>query len=175
MLPVGGITNGAVHVLGFNYGARQYGRVREGIRIISIGAFVTGLLMTIMTLVIPGLLIKIFNSDAELISKGIEAFRIYFVAFFFMAMQLAGQAVSQALGRAKTAIFFSMLRKAIVCGPLTIILPRLFNLGPWGVFIAEPISDFIGGVSCFLTMIFAVYIPLGKKMKEDLLIDAIND
>ena len=54
-------------------------------------------------------------------------------------------------------IFFSLLRKAVIVIPLTIWLPTVGNLGTTGVFLAEPISNFIGGTACFVTMMFTVW------------------
>ena len=73
-----------------------------------------------------------------------------------MALQFAGQSTFQALGDAKHAIFFSLLRKAIIVVPLTILLPML-GFGVYGVFMAEPISNVIGGIACYLTMRMTVY------------------
>ena len=73
-----------------------------------------------------------------------------------MSFQFAGQSVFQALGKAKKAIFFSLFRKAIIVAPLTVLLPEL-GFGVNGVFLAEPISNAIGGLACFLTMYFTLY------------------
>ena len=67
----------------------------------------------------------------------------------------------QALGCAKRAVFFSIFRKVIIVVPLTIILPML-GLGVEGVFIAEPVSNAIGGLASFTTMYFTLY----KKLPE---------
>jgi len=88
--------------------------------------------------------------------------KIYFFGFVFMAFQLAGQTTFQALGDAKHAIFFSLLRKAIVVTPLTLLLPRI-GLGVSGVFLAEPISNVIGGLACYTTMRMTVYRRLPKE------------
>ena len=80
-----------------------------------------------------------------------------------MALQFSGQTVFIALGKSKQAIFFSLLRKAIIVIPLTLFLPTVFNLGVNGVFLAEPISNFIGGAACFITMMVTVW----SKMKEE--------
>lgn len=165
-LPVAGVTSGAVPVMSFNYGAKKYDRVRQGIRFSSLLAFGCGILAWLLIMLVPGLLIRIFNSDPELLEVGIPAFRIYFATIFLMAAQLAGQSVSQALGKAKMAVFFSLLRKAVIVAPLTVILPRLWGLGTTGVFLAEPISNVIGGLACYITMIVVVYIPLGRMAKE---------
>ena len=74
-----------------------------------------------------------------------------------MALQMAGQTVFTALGRAKAAVFFSLLRKAILVIPLAILLPRLANLGTDGVLLSEPVSDIVGGLACYLTMRLTVY------------------
>ena len=91
-----------------------------------------------------------------MMNLGIGAMKIYFFGFVFMALQFAGQSTFQALGDAKHAVFFSLLRKAIIVVPLTIVLP-LAGLGVSGVFLAEPISNVIGGLACFLTMRRTVY------------------
>lgn len=55
---------------------------------------------------------------------------------------------------------FSLLRKAVIVAPLTLLLPRL-GLGVDGVFLAEPVSNAIGGLACFVTMYVTVYQKLG--------------
>ena len=62
------------------------------------------------------------------------------------------------LGRSRQAIFFSLLRKAVINAPLTVILP--IWMGTTGVFVAEAVSQLIGGLACILTMYFTVYRPL---------------
>ena len=91
------------------------------------------------------------------------ALRLYFFGFFFMAFQFAGQSAFTALGYSKQAIFFSLLRKAVIVAPLTVVLPRLWGLGVDGVFLAEPISNAIGGLACFITM----YLVLYRKLKKE--------
>ena len=66
------------------------------------------------------------------------------------------------MGYSRQAIFFSLLRKAVIVAPLTVILPRL-GLGVDGVFWAEPISNCIGGLACFVTMYFVLY----RKLKRE--------
>jgi Na+-driven multidrug efflux pump len=154
-------------VLSFNYGAKKYGRIRQGIRFSTLAALAAAAIPWVFIMIFPGLFIRIFNNDPELIKYGVPAFRIYFSAFFLMSLQISGQTVSMALGRAKTAIFFSLLRKAVIVAPLTVILPGLWNLGVNGVFLAEPISNVIGGLACYITMMLVVYIPLGRLSRAE--------
>lgn len=161
-MPVQGLTGAAEPVLGFNYGAGKPKRVRQGIVFISLTAVGYSLLVWLLVRTIPGPLISIFNSDPDLIAAGIPALRLYFCAFFLMALQFAGQSTFVSLGKSKQAIFFSIFRKVIIVVPLTLWLPHMGGLGVSGVFWAEAISNVIGGVFCFGTMLVTVFLPLGK-------------
>ncbi len=164
-LPGGCITQGAQPVLSFNYGARKYSRIREGIRFISIAGLIYMTAAWITVLVIPGALMRIFTNDAEMVRVGTESLKIYFFAFAFMAGQSAGQSTFTALRCTKRAIFFSLFRKVIIVVPLTIILPRI-GFGVNGVYMAEAISNLVGGTLCFLGMYFTVYRRLPQDGEE---------
>ncbi len=157
VMPVTGMTNGAQPVIGYNYGAGSYGRVRSAIKFMSIVCITYTFIAWGILNLFPHFFIQIFNHDAELISLGLPALRIYFFGFFMMSLQFSGQSTFVALGKSKHAIFFSILRKVIIVIPLTLYLPKIFNLGVNGVFLAEPISNFIGGIACFVTMLLVVW------------------
>lgn len=156
MLPVMGLTQGAQPVMGFNYGAKENGRVKEAIRFTSLMGMGYTLVAWSIIMLLPRFFFRIFTSDSAIIAAGPEALNIYFFGFFFMSFQFAGQSVFQALGYAKKAVFFSLLRKAIIVAPLTILLPMV-GFGVNGVFLAEPISNAIGGLASFITMWRTVY------------------
>lgn len=164
-MPIQGITNGCQPVLGYNYGAKKYGRVRQSVRFTALVTVVYALIVWAMTLLIPDKLIRIFNDEPEFIAAGIPAFRIYFAAFFCMSFQFIGQSTFVGLSKARQAVFFSFLRKAFIVAPLTILLPAV-GMGVNGVFVAEPISNVIGGLACLITMYFVVYRPLGSPQAE---------
>lgn len=155
-MPVQGIRYSAQPVISYNYGAKEYRRIKTAIAFVSISTvlYLGGMWMFIHTF--PEFFIRLFNQDAELIEAAVPAMRIYYFGYFFMSLQFAGQAVFTALGKAKKAIFFSIFRKAVIVAPLTVILPHLFGLGVNGVFLAEPISNVIGGLACYLTMLITV-------------------
>ena len=163
IMPVHGLTNGSQPVAGFNYGAGLYGRVREAIRFSVVGTVLYAGLFWAAAMGVPGLLIRVFNNEPEVIAAGIPAMRIYFGLFILMSLQIAGQGVFVGLGRSKQAVFFSLLRKAVINAPLTVILP--IWMGTTGVFVAEAVSQLIGGLACFATMYWTVYRPLGR-MKD---------
>ena len=161
-LPVSGLTSGAQPVLGYNYGAREYGKVRQGIRFTAGLGIIYTLLAWLLVILSPHLLLSIFTEDMAMIEAGVGALRLYFFGFFFMSFQFTGQSAFTALGYSRHAIFFSLLRKAVIVAPLTVLLPKL-GLGVNGVFLAEPVSNAIGGLACFITMYFALY----RKLKSD--------
>ncbi len=155
-LPVLGISNGTQPVLGYNYGAGRNDRVKEGIRFTALLGTAYTLFAWIIVMLIPKQLIGIFSSEAETIAIGAKMLNIYFFGFVFMAFQFAGQSTFQALGKAKQAIFFSLLRKALIVVPLTLLLPSV-GFGAAGVYLAEPISNALGGLACFITMYVTIY------------------
>lgn len=162
MLPIHGVTAAAQPVLGYNFGAKEYDRIKKGIIFVTFITSVYMIVSWVAVLVFPEPLIRVFNSDPDMISKGISAIHIYFFGFFMMAFQISGQAVFVGLGQSKQAIFFTLFRKVFVVVPLTLLLPRLWNLGVDGIFMAEPVSNFLGGIACYTTMIFTM-----KKLLRD--------
>ena len=168
-MPVSGVTNSAQPVLGFNYGAKEYKRVRQGIVFTSICSVVYTTLIWLCVHEFPEFFIRIFNRNGDLLAEGVPAMRIYFFGFFMMSLQFAGQAVFVGLGKSRYAEFFSIFRKVIIVIPLILILPTVFHLGTDGILMAEPVSNFIGGAACFGTMLFTVWPELKGKKK------AVND
>ena len=156
-MPVTGLTNGSQPVISFNYGAVKYNRVKESIRFTSLCCVAITTIAWGLLLIFPHFFIHLFNSDSQLIAKGVPAMRLYFFGIFMMALQFTGQSTFVALGKSKQAVFFSLFRKVIIVVPLTLWLPTIAGLGVNGVFLAEPISNFIGGTASFSTMMFTVW------------------
>lgn len=159
-MPVQGLSNGAQPVTGYNYGAGQYSRVRRSIRFSVAVTVAYAAAFWAVAMLFPGMLIRVFNNEPEVVEAGIPALRIYFCLFIPMSLQMAGQGVFVGLGRSKQAIFFSLLRKAVINAPLTVILP--IWMGTTGVFTAEAVSQLIGGLACILTHVFHRLPPAGQ-------------
>lgn len=156
-MPILGISNSSQPIISFNYGAKESARVKQAIRYMAMGLFVYTLAAWIFIMIFTKPLIQMFNNDPALLSIGITSMHIYFFGFFFMAFQFTGQSTFTALGKSKQSVFFSLFRKVIIVIPLIYILPLVGNLGVNGVFLAEPISNLVGGLASFLTMYFTVY------------------
>ena len=164
-IPVTGLTHGAQPVISFNYGAKEYRRVKSGIVIISIAGAIFTAICWALVLIFPETLLRLFTTDENLVQVGIQSMHIYFFGFVFMSLQFAGQSTFTALGKARHAVFFSLLRKAFIVFPLTLLLPKWFEVN--GVFLAEPISNLIGGVACFATMAATIF-PMLRREEEKL-------
>lgn len=156
-----GITQGSQPVLGYNYGAKLYGRVREGILFVFWVTIAYCTLVCALAELFPTLLFGIYTTDASLIAAGRGAMRLYMCGFWIMGLQFVGQNTFTALGKSKQAVFFSLLRKAFIVVPATLLLPHLWGIT--GAYLAEPISDYIGATACFVTMMLTVYRPLGRE------------
>ena len=160
-LPVSGLIGGAQPVISFNYGAKNYRRAKEGIRFNTLAGAAYTLTAWVVVLLCPRFLFRIFSDDPALVDTGVRMLKLYFFGFVFMSFQFAGQSTFQALGDARHAIFFSLLRKAFIVVPLTLLLPRV-GFGVAGVFLAEPVSNVLGGLASYITMRLTAY----KKLEQ---------
>ncbi|MCI8326532.1 MAG: MATE family efflux transporter [Lachnospiraceae bacterium] len=161
--PILAVTEGASPTISYNYGAGKVKKVQSAIILTAATAILYTCLMWIFIEKFPLLFIKIFSDDAALQQLALRPLHLYFFAFVFQAFQYSGQTVFKALNKKKQAIFFSLFRKVIMVVPLTYLLPYVFQMGTDGVFIAEPISNFIGGLACFTTMIVTIIPELKKR------------
>ena len=165
--PLHAITEGSSPVISYNYGAHRPKRViKAGMTMFLFGVIYTAVTwgLIIMT---PELLIHVFSSDETLMADAVPALKLYFAAFIFMTLQSTGQTIFKSLNHKKQAIFFSLLRKVFIVVPLTYLLPYAFHMGTNGVFMAEPVSNVIGGSLCFITMLCTILPELKRMEKEN--------
>jgi putative MATE family efflux protein len=152
-MPIIGISHGFSPIVGFNYGAGSYRRVKkvlkEGLVWTAAVAFVGFILMVAF----PQLLLRMFTSDPELIRNGIAPLRIIAVCAPLWSVPIIGGAFFQAIGKAKPAIIINITRELLVFVPAVIVLPLFFDLQ--GVWISWPFTD-----------IFAVLITGGFLIRE---------
>lgn len=165
--PIHAMSEGSSPILSYNYGAHRPARVRKAGMVM--GAMILAYSAVIWSIIIlePRPLIRIFSSDVQLTKDAVPALNQYFAAFIFMDLQYMGQTVFKSLNKKKQAIFFSMLRKVFIVVPLTYLMPYALHMGTDGVFLAEPVSNVIGGTLCFATMLITV-LPELKRMEKAL-------
>ena len=164
--PIYAITEGTSPILSYNYGARRPFRVKNSGIVMALMVFGYTAIMWSLIILAPGMLIRIFSSDSVLVADAIPALKQYFAAFIFMDLQYIGQTIFKSLNKKKQAIFFSLLRKVFIVVPLTYLMPYVLHMGTDGVFLAEPVSNVIGGSLCFITML-CIVLPELKRMEPD--------
>ena len=164
--PIYAMNEGTSPILSYNYGARRPSRVRKAMMVMSAMILGYTAIMWSAIVLIPSTLISIFSSDAVLVADAVPALKQYFAAFIFMDLQYIGQTVFKSLNKKTFAIFFSLLRKVFIVVPLTYLMPYTLGMGTDGVFLAEPVSNVIGGTACFVTML-AVVLPELKRIEAE--------
>ncbi|MBR2604685.1 MAG: MATE family efflux transporter [Lachnospiraceae bacterium] len=157
-MPVQAVTDASKPVMSYNYGAEKIERMQECIRFMTVFCLILNLLFFGILHLFPKTLAGIFTSDSDLLTLCVPCIHRYYLVYFMMTFQSAGQAVFVALNKPKHAVFFALFRKLMLIVPFTLLLPHL-GLGAGGVFYAEAISDLVGGSICYLTMLSVI-----KKM-----------
>ena len=142
-MPIGGMSQGVQPIIGYNYGAQNFARVKQAFRILFVCNITFSLMIVTLVELFPGVFLGMFTNDAEIINMGIPAVRVFLIGMSIMGAQSACQNTFLALGEAKTSLFLAFLRKIILLLPLALILPKIAGLGVWGIILAEPISDII--------------------------------
>lgn len=160
-MPLSGFAQGAQPVTGYNYGAREYTRVKQCFWFLVKASVTYAVLAWLVLMIFPRQLIGIFNNDPTLMETAIPMFRVFFCMNFIMSLQMSAQNTFVAMGEAKKATFFALYRKVLLLIPLILILPRI-GFGITGVFAAEPVADSISALTCFTTFLLTAYRKLGR-------------
>ncbi|MFE3869365.1 MATE family efflux transporter [Flavobacterium sp. LS2P90] len=139
LFPILGITQGFLPIAGFNYGAENYGRVKESVQLSIKYAAILATLIFVVILIFAEPIVAIFTTDPKVIAETPGALRWVFAASPIIAIQLIGAAYFQAAGKAKKALLLTLSKQGFFLIPLVLILPNF--LGIFGVWIAFPIAD----------------------------------
>ena len=135
-------------IVGFNYGARQFHRVKEAWFLAMKSATWIAVISFIVVEIFPGEIVRLFNNEnEELFRIGVRGLRIFTLMLPVVGYQVIVSSYFQSIGKAGIAMFLTLLRQVIVLMPLLFILPKFFNLT--GVWMASPISDFISATVVF--------------------------
>lgn len=141
LMPVIGIVQGLLPLVGYNYGANLHHRVSESISLaIKVSTAIVALGFTVI-MAFPKPLMIIFTNDPAAIAMGQNALRIMFALSLTIGIQMVTGAVFQALGKARAAFILSMSRQVLFLIPLILILPSIFGLN--GVWLAFPVADLL--------------------------------
>lgn len=144
LFPVLGITQGFLPVAGYNYGAKNYARVRESIFVAIKYAGALAIFIFVIILIFARPITAIFTDDADVIRDTPGALRWVFAASPIIAVQLIGAAYFQAAGKATKALMLTLSKQGFFLIPLVLVLPQFFGI--FGVWVAFPIADVLSTI-----------------------------
>jgi Na+-driven multidrug efflux pump len=140
LMPVFGINQGAQPLIGYNYGARRFDRVKQALRLAIGAATAVVTLGFAVVQLFPASLVRLFSRDsAELLSIGVTAIRLVLMTLPVVGFQIVAASYFQAVGKPRQAMMLMLSRQVLLLIPAILILPRYFGL--LGIYYAVPLAD----------------------------------
>ena len=159
-IPLWGMSQGLQPVIGANFGAKQYGRVKDTMKIFMCGATILAAASWIPSMFCSDTLLSLFSVRHEIIEAGVKNFKMFYSTFILYGIMIMTLTFFQSIGDGKKAGIIVLLRQLVLFVPAILLLPQLF--GASAVWWAEPLVDF--------TMIIAglfLMLNVMRKMKKD--------
>lgn len=147
-MPVSGLTQGAMPIMGYNYGAKNKKRL---LQTLDFGLLVSGGIMLLGTLIFcafPEMLLGWFHAPKEMLTMGVPALRIISLSFLFAAVGTLFATLFQAIGRGGDSLVITLLRQLVIILPLSFLLTRWWGLT--GVWVTFPIAE---GAAALLSLL----------------------
>ena len=149
-MPANGIVQGMRPIIGYNYGAGEYKRVRSTIRY-SLGCAAAIMLAgTLLSLLLPEQIFALFDADAELMEAGVTALRIISLGFLISSIGVIHSGTFEALGNGRSSLIISLLRQFAITIPLSFVLARFW--GPIGIWVSFPAGEICAAVVAFFLL-----------------------
>ncbi len=148
LMPITGIMQGQQPLISYNYGAHKYDRIKETLKLSSIGASIIAIAGFIAVQFFTTDIIYMFNKETEVLQLGTDALKIWFICLPVIGIQIMRANFFQCIGMIKMASFLILLRQIILLIPLMLILANLFGL--YGLFYAVPIADLVSFAITFI-------------------------
>lgn len=149
-MPANGIVQGMRPIIGYNYGAGEYKRVRSTIRYSLISTAAIMLLGTLLALFLPEQIFALFKADANLMQAGVTALRIICLGFLISSVGVIYSGTFEALGNGRNSLIISLLRQFVITIPMSFILSRFW--GPIGIWISFPIGELCATIVAFFLL-----------------------
>ncbi len=147
-MPVSGLTQGALPIMGYNYGAQNRRRLLSTLRcavLVAVGIMAAGNLLFVL---IPDKLLLLFNASPEMLEMGVSALRIISCSYIFAAVGLIFSTMFQAVGKGSYSLTVFLMRQLIVVVPLAFLLSRPLGLN--GIWLSFPIAEAAGAIAAVL-------------------------
>jgi len=150
-----GFAGGVQSVISYNYGARNFERVKQTFRKLIGVTFSMGVVFTALVTLFPTFFAGLFTDNPDLITLTAKVLPVFCAGMFVFGIQTGCQNTFIGLGQAKISLCFALLRKVVLLIPLALILPRVGDLGVWGVYLSEPIADVLSATCIGVTFLFS--------------------
>ena len=164
-LPLQGLTQGAQPITSYNYGAKNYARVKKSVRLLLTCTLTYSTVFWLALMLVPQIFVSVFTGDPELTQTAVWATRIFMFGCFAFGAQSGCQQSFLALGQAKVSLLLALLRKIVLLIPLIYILPNFFADNLFGVFVAEPIADILA--AAVTTLSFVIWTRKNLQHRAD--------
>jgi len=139
LMPTMGIIQGMQPIVGYNWGSRDMERVKETVSLAVKYSTVISVAASVIMMIFPSYLIRIFSADKAMIEGGTSALRFIFAAAAVIGAQMVAGGFYQALGKANQALILGMARQVLFFIPLVLVMPGIWGLN--GVWAAFPLAD----------------------------------
>ena len=150
VMAIVGMAQGMQPIVGYNYGAMQFDRVRTTLKICAVTATVITTIGCICAVSFPNLIARCFTSDPELLRITTNGLRIYTSTFFVVGFHIIITNYFQSIGRAGVSIFLSLSRQILLLIPFILLFPPLWNLN--GAWLAQPTSNIISAIVAIIIL-----------------------
>lgn len=140
-IPLWGMSQGLQPVVGTNFGAKQYHRVREAMKVFSIGGLILAAIFWIPSLLFSSQILSLFGVETNIISQGVGNFRLFYSVFILYGVMVMSITFFQSIGNGKKAGIIVMMRQLFLFVPAMILLPMVFGIK--AVWFTQPLVDFI--------------------------------
>jgi putative MATE family efflux protein len=158
-----GLTQGIQPIVGYNYGAQNYGRVRNAYHIAFVADVAVTTLASGICILMPEPLARIFTDDPTIVGIVVRMLPIFMAGFGIFGLQNAVQCTFVGMGQAKPSLFLALWRKIVLLVPLALILPHF--MGVTGVFAAEPISDTVSALTALVLFLHVMRQRLPRQSR----------
>ncbi len=156
-----GVCQGMQPIAGYNYGAQNYNRMLEVLRLAVMAGTLVCAVGFVIAVFFPEPCVRLFTTDVELIEKSVVAMRYIMALFVIIGAQMVITNFFQSIGKAKVSIFLSLSRQLIFLVPAIAILPPLMGLD--GVWLAMPLSDGVAAVMAYAMLWIYIRRLKGEK------------
>ena len=145
-MPVNGLVQGMRPIVGYNYGAKDRGRIFEALKISIIVSVIIMLIGFLLFMFVPRQLLSMFSASENMMSIGVPTLRIISLGFLFSAFSLIISAMYESIGKGTYSLVISLLRQCVIIIPVSMIFYKVIGLT--GIWITFPVSEVVAAVAC---------------------------